>query len=99
MITKFHNLIGSGQPLKPAGYDVTSCFRSTDIEVRKTAENAISDGFWVEFEWWASCCTLLFSFASVTVLLLCLAEEFNRIYAGADSAIECHWWCVCRRQH
>ena len=28
-----------------AGYDFTSYFRSTFIEVRKTAENAASDGF------------------------------------------------------
>ena len=31
------------------GYDVTSYFRSAFIEVRKTVENAASDGFWVEF--------------------------------------------------
>ena len=31
------------------GYDVTSYFRSAFVKVRKTAENAASDGFWSIF--------------------------------------------------
>ena len=42
---KFYTLIEDYRPYKIPGNDVTSCFRSAFIEVRKTAENAASDGF------------------------------------------------------
>ena len=41
----FHTLIGDNRPHKPAVYFVTSCLQSVFIEVRKSAENAASDGF------------------------------------------------------
>ena len=44
-IMKFYAVIEDKRPHKPAGNDVTSCFQSAFIEVRKTAGNAASDGF------------------------------------------------------
>ena len=44
-ITKFYTVVGDIWPHKSAGYDVTSYFQSAFTEVRKTAENAASDGF------------------------------------------------------
>ena len=44
-ITKFYTVVGNIWPHKSARYDVTSHVQSAFIEVRKTAENAASDGF------------------------------------------------------
>ena len=44
-ITTFYTLIEDNLSHKTTGYDVTSCFRSAFIEVRKIAKNASSDGF------------------------------------------------------
>ena len=41
-----------------AGYDITSCFRSAFVEVRKTAENAASDGLGSNFSGAAFCLAL-----------------------------------------
>ena len=38
-----------------AGYDITSCFRSAFVEVRKTPENAASDGLGLNFSGAAFC--------------------------------------------
>ena len=40
-----YTLIEDSRSHKPAGNDVSSCFRSAFIEVRKTADIAASDGF------------------------------------------------------
>ena len=42
---KFYTLIEDNRPHKPAGNNVTSCFRSAFIDVRQLAENEATDGF------------------------------------------------------
>ena len=50
-----YTVVGDIWPHKSAGYDVTSYFQSAFIEVRKTAENAASDGFGSNFSGAAFC--------------------------------------------
>ena len=40
-MAKFYTLLDDDMPHKAAGYDITSCFQSAFIEVRRTAENAV----------------------------------------------------------
>ena len=51
----FYEVLRDICPPMSAGYDATSYFQLALIEVRKTAENAPSDGFWLNSNGAAFC--------------------------------------------